>query len=244
MKKLIWFSSSIFVLFLAWIILYAYIDHPLIMPSFSEVFTSLFHLITKLESLNVMFQTLTRLFISILLSLVIAVIFGIFAGLFKHVSIFLKPYVTILRTIPVISITVILFILLGFGIAPYVITFLMVFPICYQATEDGIKSIDSELLDVYKLEEHHLWTAITHLYFPLIKPYIFLSLLQSFGLGIKVLVMAEYLSQTQNSIGNALYLARINISYQDVFAWTILLILISLLFEWILTSYKHKRENN
>jgi NitT/TauT family transport system permease protein len=117
----------------------------------------------------------------------------------------------------------------------------MVFPIVFQATEDGIKSIDKELIDVYKLEEHHLPMAIKNLYFPLIKPYLFLSLLQSFGLGVKVLVMAEYLSQTKNSIGNALYLARINIEYQYVYAWTIVLIMISLLFEYGLTLYRKKR---
>lgn len=241
MKKWIWFSSSIFVLFLLWILIYQSIDHDLIMPSLNDVFLSVFRILTQKQSLIIIMSTLIRLLLSIFFSLLIAVVFGIMAGLFKHFSLFLKPYITILRTIPVISITVILFILLGYRSAPFVITFLMVFPIVYQATEDGIKSIDKELIDVYRLEEHHLPMAIKNLYFPLIKPYLFLSLLQSFGLGVKVLVMAEYLSQTPNSIGNALYISRVNIEYHYVYAWTLILIFISLLFEFSLNLYRKKQ---
>jgi NitT/TauT family transport system permease protein len=242
MKKWIWMGSSIFVLFLVWTILHIQINHALIMPSFSDVFKILIRLITHIDTLSVIGSTLIRLIVSIFASLVIAVVLGILGGLFESFSLFLKPHVAVLRTVPVISITVILFILLGFEIAPYVITFLMVFPIVYQATEEGIKSIDRELLDVYRLEEHNLFLSIKMMYYPLIKPFVFLSLLQSFGLGIKVLVMAEYLSQTKNSIGNALYLARINIAYGEVFAWTLILILISLGFEGLLRFYQNKRK--
>jgi NitT/TauT family transport system permease protein len=241
LKKWIWFSSSIFILFLVWILVYQGVNHDLIMPSLKNVLLSVFDILSTKSSVLMILATLFRLCISILMALVFAILFGILAGLFKNVSTFLKPYITILRTVPVISITVILFILLGYEIAPFIITFLMVFPIVFQATEDGIKSIDNELIDVYKLEEHHLVIATKDLYFPLIKPYLFLSLLQSFGLGVKVLVMAEYLSQTKNSIGNALYLARINIEYQYVYAWTIVLILISLVFEFGLNQYRKKR---
>ncbi len=241
MKKWIWIGSSIFVMFLAWMVLHAQINHALIMPSLGDVLRDVINILTTLSTLSILTSTLVRLFISIALSLMIAVILGILGGLFHSFSLFLKPYVAILRTVPVISITVILFILLGFKMAPYAITFLMVFPIVYQATEEGIRSIDKELLDVYRLEEHHLLMSVRMLYYPMIKPYIWLALLQSFGLGIKVLVMAEYLSQTKESIGNALYLARININYSEVFAWTMILILLSLAFEGILAFYKVKK---
>ena len=91
--------------------------------------------------------------------------------------------------------------------------------------------IDQSLIDVYKLEDNHFMTGLTHCYLPLIQRSIKTSLLQSLGLGIKVLVMAEYLSQTRNSIGEELYLAKVNLAYDEVFAWTILLIILALIFE-------------
>jgi ABC-type nitrate/sulfonate/bicarbonate transport system permease component len=63
------------------------------------------------------------------------------------------------------------------------------------------------------------------------------------GLGIKVLVMAEYLSQTQNSIGNELYLAKTNIEFSEVFAWSFILIIIALFFELIINHYRKIKMN-
>ncbi len=216
------------------------VDHRLILPSPLDVLLTIGGLASEGSSLAIMGLTLVRLLISVFVSAVLGISLGVLAGLKKKVSWILSPYVTILRTIPVISIVVILLIVLGYQITPYLITFLMVFPIIYQAAEEGIKNIDPSYIDVYRLEAHDFKLSIKYLYYPLIKPYLFLSFLQSFGLGLKVLVMAEYLAQTKNSIGQALYMAKTNIDYSSVFAWTIILIILSALFELLISSYRRR----
>jgi NitT/TauT family transport system permease protein len=64
------------------------------------------------------------------------------------------------------------------------------------------------------------------------------ALLQSLGLGLKVMIMAEYLAQTDNSIGKAISFARVNLAYDEIFAWTLLLIIIAVLFELLINHYK------
>ncbi len=241
MKKTFWISSSIFVLFIIWVLTYQAIDHQLIMPSPESVFLSLFDLLTNSDSLGIIAISMFRLILSITLSTALGIALGMLSGLNQKVSWVMKPYVTILRTIPVISIIVILLILFGYKITPFIITFLMVFPIVFQAAESGIKAINHELIDVYNLERHDFFISIRHLYFPMIQKYLFLSFLQSFGLGLKVLVMAEYLGQTRNSIGNSLYLAKTNLDYSEVFAWTILLILISFAIEYVVHFYQIRK---
>ncbi len=241
MKKTFWISSSLFVLFIIWVLTYQAIDHPLIMPSPKSVIISLFQILTSVSSLGIIVTSIFRLFISIALSAALGIILGMLSGLNQKVSWIMKPYVTILRTIPVISIIVILLILFGYQITPFMITFLMVFPIVFQAAESGIKAINHDLIDVYNLEKHDFFISLRCLYFPMIQKYLLLSFLQSFGLGLKVLVMAEYLGQTRNSIGNALYLAKINLNYSEVFAWTILLIFISFIIEYIVRFYQVRK---
>ncbi len=238
MKKTIWMTSSIFILFLIWVIAYQAINHPIILPSPYQVLVSIADIFTHQASLLAISMTVVRLVVAIVLSAVIGVSLGILSGFKRNVAIFLKPYVTILRTIPVISIVVILLILFGFDYTPYIITFLMVFPIIYSGVVEGIHQMDQELLDVYHLEEHDWKLALKLVYFPMINKYILLAFLQSFGLGIKVLVMAEFLSQTKNSIGNQIYLAKVNIRYDHVFAWTIILILLSVLIEYGINKYQ------
>lgn len=235
--------SSVISIIMVWWLLYIIVDHHLILPSPVDVLLTLWRLCTSGETYLVVGLSLVRLIIAVLTASLLGIVLGIFAGIKKKVSYFLKPYVTLLRTIPIISIAVIILILVGFRLAPFIMTFLMVFPIVYQATESGMKGIDQSYIDIYHLEHHDSLLALKMLYLPLIKPYIILSLLQSFGLGLKVLVMSEYISQTKNSMGNSLYLAKTFLNYDEVVAWTFLLILISGLFELVIFTYQKRTEN-
>jgi NitT/TauT family transport system permease protein len=150
----------------------------------------------------------------------------------------MNPIVTVLRTIPVIALTVILLIVAGSKLTPYYITFFMLFPLIYQAVYGAITNIDKELIDVYRLEDNHFISGLTHCYIPLISTNIRTALLQSLGLGLKVMIMAEFLAQTDNSIGKAISFAKVNLAYDEIFAWTLLLIVIAVLFELLINHYK------
>jgi NitT/TauT family transport system permease protein len=240
MKKTTIYTTSILILFLFWLFFYVWMNQPLLMPSPIAVLVSIFDIITTSTTLIALISTLVRLMFAIGVAVVLGMIFGVIGSRYEHLSLFFRPYITILRTIPVISFVVIVLIVFGFGMTPYIITFLMIFPIIYQAIHDGIKGIDKAYLDVYKLEDDHIISAVRHCYFPLIKDHITTALLQSAGLGIKVLVMAEYLAQTPNAIGQQIYLSRVNLNYNAVFGWTIILIFIALSIETLVIRYQKK----
>lgn len=240
MKKTSITLFSVFFLFLIWIIGYLIVSNPLLLPDPIDVFKAFIGLFSNGKSLLVMLMTIVRLLIALLVAFVLGFLLGIWSGFKPNIARFLHPSVTILRTIPVISIVVILLILFGFSLTPYLITFLMIFPVIYQAIYEGIKNIDSEMVDVYKLEDNHLWTGLWHCYIPLINTQVKTALLQSAGLGIKVLIMAEYLSQTKKSIGNSIYLAKVTLAYDQVFAWTILLILLAIGLQMVIERYSLK----
>lgn len=233
-----WTVLSIFFIFLVWILAGIIIDNELLLPRPGLVFKALFDLLTDGASLLVILKTILRLLLGLIIAFVVGFLCGVLAAFKTNFALFINPIVTVLRTIPVISITVILLIISGFETTPYIITFLMLFPLIYQVIYGAIKDLDPALVDVYLLEDNHFMTRLIHCYIPLISTQIRTALLQSLGLGIKVLVMAEYLSQTRQSIGNELYLAKVNLQYDEVFAWTLLLIFMALLFEAIINHYK------
>ncbi len=228
---------AVFLIFLVWVILGLVVNNQFLLPMPQTVLVDFINIFTNRVSLISLFTSVIRLLLSMIFAFVFGFGFGLLAGLNDKFQAFVQPIVTVLRTIPVISITVILLIMLGFVLTPYVITFLMLFPLIFQGTFGAIKGIDQELIDVFKLENNQLSVMIRHCYVPLISRDIRTALLQSLGLGIKVLVMAEYLSQTKNSIGNQLYLAKTNLEFSEVFAWTLLLILLALGFEIIVNHY-------
>jgi len=242
LKKVSITALSIFFLFLVWVIAGLYVNNQLLLPTPDRVLKAFGQIFINKDSLSVILATILRLLVGIIVAFVFGFSLALLAGLKPNFAIFMNPIVTVLRTVPVISITVILLIIAGFRATPYIITFLMLFPLIYQIIYGAIISIDQELIDVYKLEDNNAFNGILHCYIPLISGDIRTALLQSLGLGIKVLVMAEYLSQTQRSIGNYLYLAKVNLQYDVVFAWTLFLILLALLFEILINHYKSIRE--
>jgi NitT/TauT family transport system permease protein len=244
MKKASLVVMSLFVIFIVWLTGFLAINNPLLLPSPLNAVTAFFKLFTERASLLSIVMTIVRLLLAMVTAVVLGGVFGIAAGFKPAFATFVQPIVTILRTVPVISVIVIILILFGFRIAPYIITFLMIFPLVYQAFYEGIKNLDSELTDVYKLEDDRFFSGLWHCYLPLMRHQIETVLLQAAGLGIKVLVMAEYLSQTKDSIGNAIYYAKINLYYDQVFAWTLLLIVMAVGLEILISRFKKLKEKN
>jgi NitT/TauT family transport system permease protein len=116
-----------------------------------------------------------------------------------------------------------------------------VFPLIYTATLSGLENIDSFILDEVKMLSNSNIYIIKDIYLPLIYPYMLTSIIQSFGLGLKVLVMAEYLSQPKYSIGNELVFYKdLSVSMEYVYAWSIILVLFVLFFEFLLSQITKK----
>ena len=68
-------------------------------------------------------------------------------------------------------------------------------------------------------------------YFPIILNFIMMTLVQSFGIGLKVMVMGEFIAQPNRSIGYILQLERSNSNSSAILAWSVILIILVLLFE-------------
>ena len=225
-------------MFILWQVYASTLDVSILLPYPKDVFLALGRLFVTTESLTVIFYTVLRLLICLAISAFAGILLGVVSGFSKKFASFMSPIVTVLRTIPVIAITIILLMYFDKDHAPYAITFLMLFPIIYQGIYEGIKSIDQELIDVYRLDDNNFFTGLTHCYLPLISKDIRTAILQSLGLGLKVMVMAEYLASTENSIGKAISNAKVNFAFDEIFAWVILLIIIALFLELLVNRYK------
>lgn len=238
MRKILIGSLSIIIIISIWQIFAMQINNSFILPKPLAVFETFLELIKNISTYEIIFLTLFRLFVAFISSLVLAVILGLLAGNYKIVDEFLWPVVSALRTLPVASIIIIIIILMGRNISLYIITFLMIFPIIYEATKQGVLNIDKNLKNAIALETHNRFIIITKLHFPLAFPYIKTAILQSVGLGFKVIVMAEFIAQTAKGIGRSLLNGSISINYELVFAWTLIIIFIVVVFEFGINKLK------
>ena len=113
-------------------------------------------------------------------------------------------------------------------------------PIMYEALLNGINNIDDSIIDETKMLSKTNLFILRKVYIPLTKPYIILSILQSVGLGLKAMVMAELISQTKNSIGREMYEYRSLLDMDYIFAWGLLMIAIVIISEILIRMMKKK----
>ena len=114
---------AIFIGFLVWIGIYHLVKTPLIMPSVEAIGLAFVRLFILKSTIETILFTILRLILVLVLSAICGVLCGALASYKWRIEYFLRPYVTILRTIPVISIFVILIILFGFKASPLIVTF-------------------------------------------------------------------------------------------------------------------------
>lgn len=172
-----------------------------------------------------------------------AFVAGILAGgaacRYPIIGDFLSPLMALMKSVPVASFVILALIWAGSENLSVIIGFLVVFPIIYIQTIAGIKSTDRQMLemaDVFKMSEAK---RFFYLYRPALLPYLASGCRVALGMSWKSGIAAEVIGVPLHSIGEKLYLSKIYLSTADLFAWTLVIILLSALFEsfflWLLS---------
>ena len=244
-KNRIAFGLGIFFIFIVWLIVSLWAQNDYVLPSIPSTFNAMSNLLKQPKTYSILGNTLLRLLICLVISFSLALLLAILTVKFKSIKSFLSPQLTLVKTIPILVLIIFLWVLLNNEIAVYVITCFVMFPIIYEGILLGFESIDKVMLEDIKTCSSFNFEIAKKIYIPLSFPYILTSLLQSFGLGLKVAVMAEYLSQPNDSIGKELMMYK-NYYYEMeyVLAWSIILIIIVLIIECVIRFLKKKLSLN
>jgi NitT/TauT family transport system permease protein len=137
----------------------------------------------------------------------------------------------VIKSVPVASFIILCLIWLSSKSLSIFIGFLMVLPIVYTNMLHGIKSTDTKLLEMATLFRVGWGKKLKYIYLPHLKPYILSACSVSIGLAWKAGIAAEVIGIPDGSIGERLYEAKVYLSTADLFAWTAVIVVISVIFE-------------
>lgn len=204
-----------------------------VFPNVGIIIKDFFLLFGKGETYLYILTTLLHLVIAFTISFIIGFILGMIAGFHKSVEQVLRPIMILFRSIPIIVLIVIIMFLMKFIYAPVVSAVLILIPIIYEEVKNGIKNIDSALTDVYKMNSNFNMVVLTRVHIPLIASNIKTAISTMVGMGIKIVVATEYLCGINNTLGKAIILSVQNLEYDYVYAYSVIMILLVILVEWI-----------
>jgi ABC-type nitrate/sulfonate/bicarbonate transport system, permease component len=245
-KELIRITRKILILLfwvLVWELCSLFINNPLLLPSPIEVAKVLFFLTGKAYFWKSVFNSVITVVLGLFLSIGIGILVGVSAGLISFIEELLEPLMVVTKATPVMSIIILA--LVWFKSSGVVIftAILICFPIIYTNVLQGIKSVDKQLIqmaNIYKVKKRYI---IKDIYLPSIKHYIVSGILMCLGIGWKVSVASEILSTPRYSIGLNLLKAKSTLETAELFAWTIVVVLLSFAFELMFKYYIKKNEN-
>lgn len=239
-KKRILFILGFIFLLSAWSFLALIINNEMMLPSVRVTARRLVDIFATKESYFILFSTIARLLISVGVSVVLGFLVFILVVWKKNIIYFLRPFLAITKTTPVAALIIILLIWFGAKYSPIIICIFVLFPLVVETLLLGLERIDTSYIEEMQLNGQHFVYSLTHVYVPFVMPYFYMTLLQCLGLGMKVMVTSELISQTPNSIGLQMYLSKVYLDVPGLFAWTIVLIALVIVFEIFIQRMQKK----
>lgn len=200
-------------------------------PTPVETVKTLFNSLNQPLFYKAIFLSVSRIFIGFIAALVVGLICAVlsnFVGFFKDLF---SPLLKIIRAVPVASFIILVFLWMSRENVPSFIAFLTVLPIIWTNVYDGICATDRSLIEMALTMGMKRSAVLKHVMIPAALPFIKSAVSTGLGFAWKAGVAAEIICNTQNSLGNLIASGKNSIAYEEVFAATIVVIILSVLFE-------------
>ncbi len=175
--------------------------------------------------------TFERIVCGFLLALFLGTLLGALAGRFSLFQILFSPFAVTIKSVPVASFIVIFLIWLPVRQLSFLISFLMVLPVIYTNVLTGMQSTAPTALEVCQVFSLPWWRRLVYLWLPQLRPFLLSACGVGLGLAWKAGIAAEIIGIPSGSIGRMFYEAKLYLNTTDLFAWTVIVVCISVLFE-------------
>lgn len=230
-----------------WIGLWAFaawrVGVPFILPTPASVFGDLFSLFGTSDLYLALLKSLLSLAAGFAAGVVIGVLFAVPSAVSKIFNSVVSPIMTVVRATPVASFIIIAWVFLNNRILPGFICLLMVVPIVWSSLTEGIHALDPALSEVAKVYRFGFSKTVRLYLFPSLSPYLSSALSTSLGLGWKATIATEILVRSPASLGYMIWDAKAwNVDTSKLFAWTLVVILVSILFDLLIRFSFGKRK--
>ena len=226
-------TLPILFLLLLWELASILVNHSYFLPDVISTLKALFTVLCELSTYKAIITTFLRVILGVCFGTFAGIILAILSHKFKFIYDMVSPIIKIIKAIPVASFVVLLYVSMHGGALPIFIAFLMVMPIVWQNLIDAYNSIDENLSEVCDAYEIPYMKRLKILIFPTLVRFLIPAIITSVGLAWKSEISAEIIVTTVNSIGEMIFYAQYAYDTAKVFAWTVIIVFLSIGFEFL-----------
>lgn len=180
--------------------------------------------------------SLWRILLGVLIAVAAAIPLAVLTAVFPLADRLFAPLLTVIKSTPVASFIILALVFLGRETVPVFIAILMVTPVVWGNVSAGIRNTDPALLEMCRAYRVPKGRVLRRVYLPSVLPHFLSAIRTSLGLAWKAGIAAEVLTSARNSIGKEIFEAKQYMETLDLFAWTFVVIVMSLLIEKLVLS--------
>lgn len=222
---------AVLVLLAAWQLLSCLVDRAIFLPSVPDTLCALIELARTKDFYLSVGTSFLRIAAGFLLAAASGALLAVFAELNAQLREILQLLMQLIKSIPVASFVILVLLWVRSAQLSIVISFLMVLPVIFTNISSGIQQTDQKLLEMAWIFDLSLFCKIRYIYLPAVWPAFVTACSVGLGFCWKSGIAAEVIGLPAHSIGTQLYEAKLYLMTPELFAWTIVIVFLSSLFE-------------
>lgn len=227
-----WLLPAVFWLAVWWL-LALIVGKELLIPSPPLVVRTLLELVVTGAFWRYTALTLLRITLGLLLGIVLGILTALLTNRFSWLHALLAPAVRVVRATPVASFIILVLLWVANGRVPVVISALVVLPVIWESTAAGLRSVDRDLLEFARAYRLTRWDTWRRIVIPSMLPQLAAAVCTAIGLAWKSGVAAEVLCLPKAAVGTQVYFSKLYLDTPALFAWTLVVVALSLTVERI-----------
>lgn len=227
---------------LVWQLLAAALGNPLLLPTPVQVIRCIGKLAMTGPFWQITLASIGRILLGVILGISLGVLLAVLTSGSALLHKLVAPAITAMQATPVASFAILVLIWVDRDYVPVLICAMMVLPVIWGAVSGGIRAADPMLLEMAKVYRLPKLRILGRIYLPSVLPFFRTACASALGLGWKAGIAAEVLTVPKASIGRMISESKLYLLTEELFAWTLTVIALSLLLQKLMMRLLKGRE--
>ena len=220
------------------------VGKELILPSPFAVVKALAALVVTGKFWAATAVTIVRVLTGYGLGVALAVLLAIATCSSELLDALISPIIRIVRATPVASFIILALLWMGKDNVPILMSMLMVVPVVWENITAQYRATDKDLLEMAQAYGLSKWKKFRYIYVPSAFPGFLSGCMSAMGLAWKSGIAAEVLSQPKIAMGSNLYYSKLYLETPDLFAWTAVVVVLSMCIERLIKFWLFRGVGN
>lgn len=232
-KKIVLTITAICFWLFVWHFLSLKINSSIFLPSPEATYKALIRIGKRAGFWQTIFNTFSKIAKGFLLALIAGTFSAIISSFVKIIDVLVSPFMRLLKTVPVASFIILALLWVKSDKLSVLISFVMVTPVVYINILQSFDNVDNNLLEMADIFNVGLLRRLRFIYVPALVSGFMSACKIGLGFCFKAGIAAEIIGLPFQSIGSELYKSKLYLMTDELFAWTVVIVIMSVFFEGV-----------